>query len=357
MRRYDHGGDIYTNNVRLDFSVNTNPLGMPDAVKRELSTRMDEFALYPDADCARLTRAIAARHGVDKANVLCGNGAADLIFRVCAYLKPKRAVTLAPSFSEYERPAKLFGAKIVEHGLIAGNSFALDESILNSITPDTDIVFLCNPNNPTGGLADKVLLNKIVDRCEMVNAYLMVDECFIEFTHGESVIGCEYDKLLVLRAFTKLYAMAGLRLGYIVGNAELIASIAPYGAEWSVSVPAQIAGVAALSLEPDWTNETRRYVDAERERVTRELEKLSLLIAPSQANFLLIKSFAPLYAPLLERGILVRSCANFTGLDESYIRIGIKTPDRNNALIAEIENILHEYTENNEVIHTVQRKN
>lgn len=339
MRRYEHGGDVYSRDVALDFSVNTNPLGMPKAVLAALFEHADALSRYPDASCRALRDALAAHHGIAKENILCGNGAADMIFRACAYLKPKRVLTLAPSFLEYERPAKLFGAEVSEHRLCAQNGFLLTERILSDITPDTDAVFICNPNNPTGRVTDAALMLEIIERCREVNAKVIVDECFIGFTHSESVIRHigEYKNLLVLRAFTKLYSMAGLRLGYLVGDEQLLHDIAQYGAEWSVSTPAQTAGVAALELEPEWTLSTRAYVDAERVRVSEALTALGLDVTPSEANFLLIKSPVPLYAPLLEARILVRDCSNFTGLDKSYIRIGLKTPQKNDALIEAVE--------------------
>ncbi len=345
MPRYDHGGDVYQNrNVILDFSVNINPLGMPGEAKRALVHGMERFSCYPDPRCGALTRAIAKAHGVLPENILCGNGAADLLFRVSAYKRARRALTLAPTFSEYERPMVLFGGEMTEYPLEEEKNFALDEGFLSALTKDTDMVFLCNPNNPTGRLAQPEFIEKIAAAAKKIGALLVVDECFLPFSGGASMLPylSEYPNMLILRAFTKLYAMAGLRLGYLLcADGGLLKTLGEYGAQWSVSVPAQLAGLASLEAEPEWTMRTRAFVDSERRYMEGELAGLGLRVFPSDANFLLIKSGLPLYQPLLKAGILVRDCANFTGLDARFIRIGIKTGKENEALLRAMGGILH----------------
>jgi threonine-phosphate decarboxylase len=344
MRRYEHGGDIYGHTgVALDFSVNTNPLGMPEGVKRALATHIADWERYPDPRCRALTAALAAHHGVQPDCVLCGNGAADLIFRICAGLKPRRALALAPTFSEYERSVSLFGGETREFPLSERNGFMLTDRILETLSPDVAMVFLCNPNNPTGRLADPALLRRVAARCEDQSIYLVLDECFIDFTDGESMLSLlrEYPHLIILRAFTKLYAMAGLRLGYLLcADAALLAEIGRFAQTWSVSIPAQAAGLAALNAV-GWAEQTRRLVREERAFMAQALAELGLTVLPSDGNFLLVKSGTPLYEPLLQRGVLVRDCANFTGLDERYIRIGLKTRDKNTALLHALSEVLH----------------
>lgn len=343
MLRYEHGGDIYANaGIRLDFSVNTNPLGMPEAAKRALFDAADALSCYPDPQCRALRQALAQKHGVESGMILCGNGAADMIFRVCACVKAKRALTLAPTFSEYERPVKLFGCEILEYRLKEAEGFALTEDILGALTSDIELLFLCNPNNPTGRLASPELLCRIVKACAQNGTLLMVDECFIGFTDGRSMVPLleEFPNLLILNAFTKLYALAGLRLGYLMcADMALLSRIATFGAHWSVSAAAQAAGLGALE-EPAWAERTRSLIKAERTYMREALAALNLTVFPADANFLLVKSPAPLYELLKERGILVRNCANFTGLDERFIRIGLKTRKKNEALLRAIEEVI-----------------
>ncbi len=343
MRRYEHGGDIYKNNgITLDFSINTNPLGMPETARRALEASIDTFTIYPDCRCSALRKSLAEKHGIRSEYILCGNGAADLIFRVCACLKPKRALTLAPAFSEYERPVTLFGGEMLEHHLREADGFALTESILNALSPAVELLFLCNPNNPTGKLAPFDLLHRIAETCLRNGTLLIVDECFIEFTDGPSLIPllAEFPNLLILRAFTKFYALAGLRLGYLLcSDTILLERIATFGAEWSVSAAAQAAGIGALK-EASWAERTLRVVRAERVFLQTHLAMLGLTVFSSDTNFLLIRSSKPLYGLLKAKGLLVRSCENFTGLDERYIRVGLKTHEKNMVLLSAIEEAL-----------------
>lgn len=344
MQRYEHGGDIYgERTVICDFSVNTNPLGMPDAVRTALARGIPDFARYPDTECRRLREALHLRYGVPVPQILCGNGAIDLIFRICSCLKPHTALTLAPTFSEYERSVRLFGGTVREHRLSAVNDFAVTDRILEDLNGDIDLLFLCNPNNPTGRLIPAALLERILTVCREKHIVTVIDECFLEFTDGRSMIGDlgRFPDLLILKAFTKLYAMAGLRLGFLFGSRELIGRIEPYGPEWSVSVPAQLAGAAALSAEPAWSEKTAAFVRTERPRMTKELQALGIRVLPADGNFLLLQSPVPVVSALKEKGILVRDCRNFTGLDESYFRIGLKTEKQNALLLQALKEELN----------------
>ena len=340
MQRYEHGGDVYgQKEIRLDFSANLNPLGMPPGVRRALIDKVDSFQRYPDPHCRALRKGIAALHGLDEPQVLPGNGAADLIFRICACLMPKLALVTAPTFSEYERAVCQYGGQMRYHRLDADRQFDLDERILEAITPDIRLVFLCSPNNPTGRLIAPALIEQITDHCHRQGTVLVLDECFIDFTDGQSMIPAlaRHPNLLILRAFTKMYAMAGLRLGYLLAeDAGLINRIAGYGASWSVSGPAQAAGLAALR-EQGWVERSRDFVKEERAFMMEALQALELAVLPGAANYLLISSAQPLYQTLLARGILVRDCSNYEGLDGWYFRIGIQDRQRNLQLLAALK--------------------
>lgn len=344
MERFEHGGDVYRNSgVKLDFSINTNPLGMPEAVKQALITHISDYTRYPDPACRELRQLLSRAHGLPMENILCGNGASDMIFRICACLQPKWALTLAPTFSEYARNVALFGGETYEYPLAEQNGFAVDDGILSALSPKINALFFCNPNNPTGRLCAPELLTHIVERCAANGTIVVLDECFLDFTDGESLLPrlTQYPNLLVLKAFTKLYAMAGLRLGYLLCvDSALLSSIADFGATWSVSSAAQDAGIAALS-STGWAAQTRTMVKEERAYLSASLQALGLAVLPSDANFLLVKGERPLVAPLLSRGILVRSCGNFSGLDETYFRIGVKTHEQNMALIGALSEVLH----------------
>lgn len=343
MRRYDHGGDTYAGQpVALDVSANINPLGMPAGIRMALANSLESFQRYPDPACRELRKALAGLHGLSPDQVLCGNGAADLIFRLCACIRPQNALVTAPTFSEYERAILAHGGQVRFHFLKEERHFDLDDSILHAITKEVGLVFLCSPNNPTGRLIAADLLEKIAQHCESQRTILLLDECFIDFTGGISMISRlkRYPCLLILRAFTKMYAMAGLRLGYLLASdSNLLERIAGFGATWSVSGPAQTAGLAALR-EEGWAEKTRAMIREERAFLEAALLAMHLEVIPGSANYLLIKSEKPLHAPLLEKGVLVRDCSNYSGLDSRFIRVGIQTRQNNQRLLATLREVL-----------------
>jgi len=345
LERFEHGGDIYSNNaVRLDFSVNTNPFGLPDAVRDALVSHVDEFINYPDPLCRELCAAIASYENVQAEWILCGNGAADLIYRLCFALKPRCALVCAPTFSEYERALEQVGSRIIYHNLTEENGYDLKCEILDMINTDLDMIFLCHPNNPTGRLIPDEIMERIMQKARRTGTTVIVDECFLDFTTGKSAKRFlqETPELILLKAFTKTYAMAGLRLGYIVSsNAKTLSKISSVAQCWSVSVPAQIAGVVALT-DKNWHKKTLHLIKEERAFLTSMLKNLGITVFHSDSNYILIRSDYPLKELLLKKGILIRHCENFKGLDSSYYRISIKKRHENEHLTRAIEEIKYE---------------
>ncbi len=344
MDKFEHGGNIYRlNGIRHDFSISCNPLGIPNEVVKALCSHSDEYSRYPDPECTELRQALSKHLSVTPDMILCGNGSADLINRICAYIRPTKALVTAPSFTDYERCVTTFGGSTIKYPLDADTGFKIHADILDQITDEINIIFLCTPNNPTSVLIDQDLLIDIADRCENTGTYLVVDECFIPFTDEPSTIYAleTHPHLLVLRAFTKLYSLAGIRLGHLVGNAQLLKSISPFGAEWSVSIPAQVCGIEALKQEPSWSIETKNFITKEKKFMIDSLEMLGLKVFPAAANFMLVQSKIPLFETLRDSGLLVRDCSNFDGLDEQYIRIGMLSHEANLELIREIRRIVN----------------
>ena len=231
MLYQEHGGEIYTGDYRLDFSANLNPLGMPDSVKAAVRQASELADRYPDAQCRELRRALSEVWRLPEEFFLCGNGAAELIMASAQALKPRRALIALPAFSEYERALKSAGcAEIRYYSCLRSRGFRIGEDILDYISPDIDMVFLCNPANPTGLLTDHELLRKIAEYCREKGVLLVLDECFNALLQDPAQATLlkelpENPKLMILRAFTKSYAMAGLRLGYAVSSCrELLLS-------------------------------------------------------------------------------------------------------------------------------------
>ncbi|MBQ8928655.1 MAG: aminotransferase class I/II-fold pyridoxal phosphate-dependent enzyme [Oscillospiraceae bacterium] len=326
-----HGGNIFTHPVTLDVSANLNPLGCPERVTRAVMESAALWAHYPDPDCTVLCRAVAEDHGVSPQQVVCGNGADDLLFRTLAALRPKRVLLCAPGFGEYERAAVQCGAAVQYHMLEMVESFALTERILQDITPEISLVLLCSPNNPTGQLIGDALLARITERCAKTGSRLLLDTCFLPFTHA--VLPPLLPHVLTLHAFTKTHCIPGLRIGYcLCGDGETARRIRETGQYWSVSAPAQAAGLACVE-EKAHAGAARALFDVQRPRLAAALTQMGMQVFPSDAGFLLFKSPHPLYAPLLRQGILIRSCESFPGLGADFYRVCIRTAPENDRLI------------------------
>lgn len=346
MGRFEHGGDVYSHRGAVDFSANVNPLGMPQRVVDALRDHVGDFEAYPDPVCRGLRAALSAAEGVPAGRILCTAGATDLMYRVCAALKPASGLVTAPCFSGYERALEQCGAQVVRHRLAEEDGFGVTEDILSHPAlsgegPRADIVFLCNPNNPTGLVIDCGLLERVLEAARARGAVVVLDECFLDFTGQPSAVALcgRFPNLVVMKAFTKLYAMPGLRLGYgICADEGLLARMDAVGQQWAVSAPAQVAGMAALE-EPRWAERTRVYVAAQRAVLEAGLRGCGLRVVPGQANYLLFQSDRDLYAPLLQRGFLIRRCANFPGLDNTWFRIAVRTESENAAFLAALKEV------------------
>lgn len=344
-----HGGDGYGMQIAADFSVNTNPLGPPEAVCRAVQESIGQLACYPDPFCRELTGAIAQWEGAAQENLLCGNGAAELIHSYCQALRPRRAMELAPTFCEYTASLEAVGCTVVRYPLSPDRGFALEEDVLSFLEQQApDVLFLCHPNNPTGRLVDPVLRERIVEQCRRQGTRLFVDECFLDLSdQGREASFQSYlldwPGLFLLKAFTKSYAMAGLRLGYgISADRALLAQMSRMVQAWNVSLPAQKAGEAALG-ENAYLAEARKLIVQERAYLERALrEYLGARICPSQANYMLFYCDRPLYEALLEQGILIRRCANYPGLGQGWYRIAVKRPEENRLLVAALCRIAEE---------------
>ncbi|MDR1214266.1 MAG: threonine-phosphate decarboxylase CobD [Propionibacteriaceae bacterium] len=340
----EHGGDHWSiGPIELDFSVNLNPLGLPAAVRAALVDQVDHFAAYPDPKTRVLRTALGQWHGVDPQWIVCGNGAADLIYRLAQAVRPAQGLVLAPTFSEYERAIRLAGGKVVHHQLTAANDFRVGADLLDRVQPGCQLAVVCQPNNPTGRLADPDLLMALARRCRSVGALLLVDECFLPFSDGPSLIDRldDHPNLVVLRAFTKLYAMAGLRLGYLVtAQPDLLDRLRAWTPPWTVSAAAEAAGLAALDLGPSWIETTRRTVADLRQSLTAGLSALGLTVTDSQANYVLARAAHPLAQSLAARGLLVRDCSNFIGLDSHYHRFAVRPAAEQDRLLTVLAQVL-----------------
>lgn len=375
---HQHGGDIYNHNHVLDFSSNINFLGTPKKVLEAACQGVLGSHVYPDIQCRALREAISVSEGVAAEHILCGNGAADLIFSLVHAVAPTKALVLSPTFHEYEQALQSVSCQITYHELSDSRDFLLGEDFLTALTPDLDLVFLCNPNNPTGQLIPGGLLEAILFQCRTHNTLLVVDECFLDLVSDGEVRSmkpylADHPNLFVLKAFTKLYAIPGLRLGYgLCSDTNLLMRIRECSQPWNVSLPAQLAGIAATN-EQEYVRDSLAALDLERRYLLSELNTLPVQVYGSAANYIffsirnsnrttdtetdhtvhsggsahkLIDTGEPqgipslsLYEECLSRGILIRDCSNYRGLGDGYYRIAIRSHADNQALIHTLKEV------------------
>lgn len=336
-----HGGDIYQEKITLDYSANTNPFGTPQGVLDAIREALPQVHHYPDPYCRSLVQAIAEFEAVPKDCILCGNGAAELIYAYCEAVRPQKAVELAPTFSEYTLGLQRVGCPVRRYFLQKESEFSLDTRFLRFLEEEKpDVVFLCSPNNPTGKSIPMPLLEQILHLCKQEKIRLFLDECFLDLSDtGASLkdrLG-QNPQLFLLKAFTKSYGMAGIRLGYgLSANRELLARMSRATQPWNVSTLAQAAGVAALR-EGQFLENTKKLIQTERAWLKAELEDLGFWVCPSEANFLLIQGQAELGEALRKRHIAIRDCSNYYGLTEGWYRIAVRLHTENEQLIAAIK--------------------
>jgi len=355
MYHYVHGGNIYDEHTGallegvLDFSANINPMGIPVSVYQAMVDAISNCHRYPDPFCRELTDKVALFEGVRPSQLLFLNGAAEVLFRLALAIKPKKALLCAPTFSDYEKALKTVNCQIEYYPLSETNEFQLEEDYLDRISPELDVLILCNPANPTGQITERPTLKKILDKAIQCNTTVVVDECFMDLVSGAAQFTAkswldDYSNLVVLRAFTKNFALPGIRLGYAISSGEaILLALRENGQDWSVSTTAQAAGIAA-TMEGQYLIESRSYITNERILLLKQLKHLGLRPYPSFANYILFRTDGKidLQEALMKKGILIRSCSNYRNLGKEYYRIAVKTHEENKVLLAALQITLQE---------------
>lgn len=358
MEKFEHGGNIYaeapavTGGKWLDFSANINPLGLAPEVRQAIFTNIDGIIHYPDPQARALKKAISARYALPEEQVLLGNGAAELFYLLVHMLRPKRVGIPVPSFGEYQRTAEAVGAEIIFSSLRASADFVPDIGQWMEELENVDCIFIGNPNNPTGKLLTRAQLTEYLSFLEMRGIWTVVDESFLDFLPDEKAysvrdLTSQYQHLLVVRSLTKFYAMPGLRLGFASANPELVRQLERGKDVWNVNSLAQAAGVAALGLK-EYHRNSREFVQGEKKWLYERLHALKGLVpVKPSVNFVLVSvadtglASSELTARMRKQGILVRDCANYTGLeDQQYIRVAVRRRAENEQLLRALEAVV-----------------
>lgn len=334
MKQHIHGGDVYRYPDVLDFSANINPLGTPPSVIEAAAESLKQIRNYPDVRQECLIRALSRYEQVPENYIICGNGAAELIFSLVWTLRPQKALLAAPTFAEYSQALAASGCRMQYYYLKENNGFRMEDGFIDAVTEDLDIVFLCNPNNPTGIPVDRTFLEKLIEKCSACRVRLVLDECFVDFLDAPRLATMK-EKLpdepgvFLLKAFTKRYAMAGLRLGYgICSDENLLEHMRQSVQPWNISIPAQAAGVAALKEEM-YVERARQVIRQERKRMKKVLKGLGFTVYDSQANYIFFQGPKHLSQAVLKYGVMIRDCSNYPGLEEGYYRAAVRLQSEN----------------------------
>jgi len=354
--RFSHGGTLFALAAEmgiepeslLDFSASINPLGPAPGVRPAVAAAFDRVVHYPEVGSPGLCRALAAYHALGEERIAVANGSTELI-----HLLPRltgrsagRALLLAPTFSEYAHALELAGWRIDYLCLSPEGGFALDLArVATELARGYDLLFFCNPGNPTGRLYKVEEVEALYALCRQSGCFFVLDEAFIDFSEEGSAkhrLPEGEDDWLILRSMTKFFGFPGLRLGYVLGSSRLMARLQQLLPPWNVGVLAQAAGLAALA-DPEHCCRTREFVNAERKRLGARLGALpGLTVFPGAANYLLIQitssmTAAALQEKLLAGRILIRDCSNFTGLDGRFFRVAVRTGEENERLLGALE--------------------
>jgi threonine-phosphate decarboxylase len=345
LKRFEHGGDVF--NVCkekgipfkevIDFSASINPLGISKNAELALKRSLKKLVHYPEPFSRTLSGEIARYLGVNPSSIIPANGSTELIYLIPRAIRPRSVLIHEPTFSEYERAARLSGAKIKN---INGLSFK-GEDFLKAIK-GKDMAFLCSPNNPTGELIERGVLLEIARTAKRSKCFLLLDEAFIDFVPHGTLLGeiSRNPYLIILRSLTKFYALTGLRVGYAVCAPETAKKILRFKEPWAVNILAKEAVIASIK-DKAHAEKTHSLIKKEKAFIERELENAGVWFFPSSANFYLIriKRAGELRKELLRKGIILRDCSNFKGLSTEYLRFAVRSRKENMTLLREITTV------------------
>ncbi|MNP03448.1 Threonine-phosphate decarboxylase [compost metagenome] len=334
----------------IDLSANINPLGPPQGLLHRLRDAMPDIVRYPDPGHRALLSLLEKRLQVGKDRLVIGNGAAENMALALLALKPERVGIIEPCFSEYETLSKQFGASVSSVLGRAERNFHADPDEIVGLIRDNDLVFIGQPNNPNGIQYSWNEIRRFAEAAESYSTYLVVDEAFIDFIPEKDRVSLlgelhHYSRVILIRSMTKFYAIPGLRLGYAIAHPDLAAAMRGKQVTWSVNLLALLAGEFCLQAGHEYENDTITLIGKQRQWLREALAGLDCQTWPGEANFLLVRlpeewTASNMQEALGTKGILVRSCAMYNGLDERDIRVAVKDQASSNKLLEAMREVM-----------------
>jgi threonine-phosphate decarboxylase len=351
-----HGGNVRAFARRFglpeseitDFSTSANPLGPPLSVEKTYAESFGLVSRYPDPESSQLKKEVARQFPLWPENVIAGNGATELIHLIVQLIRPRAALLLEPTFLEYRRALRIHGAEVRPVSLAEKHGFSAPLAHLAHAAQGVDMVFLANPNNPTGVLRERGEVASFLEEMERRSVFTVVDEAFIDWMPENSVgrLVTDRSSFFVIRSLTKFFNLPGLRVGFGLGAKRLVEKLERLRVMWSVSGLAEALGAAALR-DVEFQARSRAWLPSERRFLEEELKPIEALeVFPSEANFILARlknsmGVEALETELAESKIMVRNAANFIGLDQRYFRVAVRDRSENVRLLEALKKIFH----------------
>ncbi|GBC63567.1 histidinol-phosphate aminotransferase [Desulfonema ishimotonii] len=353
-----HGGNIYklaqdlncAPSDIIDMSSNVNPLGPPPGLVTFLRENILLINALPEVDASSAISAFADRYDTDPQLVVPGNGTTQLIHTIPLALKSRRALILGPTYADYADACIMHG---VHHEFFFADprrAFAPDMAKLTEMAGNSDTVFICNPDNPTGHLIPRAELMALCRACP--ETFFVIDESYLPFVADDreyTMLRCGLPNVMILNSMSKIFRVPGLRIGFLVSSGPIVRKMNRYGLPWSLNSLAQAAVVYLMENREEigaFVRQTRTALSGERQYLAAALGSApGIRLFPSTTSFVLAElsgahTAESVCAALAEERILIRNCANFQGLSDRFIRISLKTPEINRLLAGKLSEIL-----------------
>ena len=335
------------------YNSNLNPMGVPESVKKALSENLDSIIRYPSEYYGDLKKSISLYSGAEEENIVLGNGLSDMLRLYCSLIIPQKALILSPTATEYERVLSIYGCEVSYYELDEEKNYVPDiKDFISGLDSSYDMIILGNPNNPTSQIISRADMELIAEVCKELEIFLIIDEMYIEFTEDYEKLTStplvkEFDNIAVLRSVSKFFAVPGLRLSYsIISNPSYLELISVTVAPNKIST-LTAAACTAMFKDKKYIEESRSQIHTERNLIFSAMNtNKNVKLFKPYANYMLVKILKDdLSAQAIEehcrtKGIIIRNCSNFHGLDNKYIRFCFMKPKQNDLLVNTILELL-----------------